>query len=195
VSWEIYNTVSRCFSSFEIKHIWELKEVISNTYSNKRYTFYVCIYITCGNVRPLNLPCLWVRFPTNSLYIFELHRRALICFLAIKKHTGDTTKIISSHLHFSCKTFMQYEMYAPIKYASTRATGKDLDLYSGNSRFKSLPGHLVSWLFRGLPQSLQSNVRVVPRLGQGASFQNLSNSSFTNHRTINALQSATLTAS
>jgi len=47
LSYAIYNTFSRRFSSFEIN------------YSNERSISY---YIICGYVKPLHLLCVWLRF-------------------------------------------------------------------------------------------------------------------------------------
>lgn len=44
-----------CFTSFEIKYVWELEEIISNTWTDMRV-------VICGNVRPLRVLCVWVRF-------------------------------------------------------------------------------------------------------------------------------------
>jgi hypothetical protein len=42
---EILSKDIMCFSSFEIKHVWELKETMSYTDSNMPLNIYIYIYI------------------------------------------------------------------------------------------------------------------------------------------------------
>jgi hypothetical protein len=64
------------------------------------------------------------------------------------------------HLVSSCLTTLLSSLITSYRKGSSR--GNAQDLYSGGAQFDFQSEHR---LFRGLPQSLQSNSRIVPGLG------------------------------
>jgi hypothetical protein len=71
--------VSRCFISFEIKHVRKSKEVISNTYCNMRPSYIT--YIIWGNLRLLSFLCVSVLFSVElpvlwySLFVWKISQQ------------------------------------------------------------------------------------------------------------------------
>jgi hypothetical protein len=52
-----------------VTHVWELKEVISSTYSNM---LYVICPVVWGSIRPWSWPCVWFQFYIELAVWMEL---------------------------------------------------------------------------------------------------------------------------
>lgn len=84
-----FDMVSQHFSSFEIKHVWELKDVISNDYSNVEV-------MICRNVRALSKLWIWAWYLVElPMYTVVFQVMTPCCSLTATEVTMKTEAVCS----------------------------------------------------------------------------------------------------